>query len=61
MTTTINIVAYSGALVLLGTAGVIVPVLHRLGVNPMLCYLAAGAVLGPLGLGSLRGTSMPQA
>jgi CPA2 family monovalent cation:H+ antiporter-2 len=49
----IDIVTYSDVLVLLGTAGVIVPVLHRLGLSPMLGYLAAGAVLGPLGLGSL--------
>jgi len=44
--------AYSDALVVLGTAGIVVPVLRRFRLNPVLCYLGAGAVLGPLGLGS---------
>jgi monovalent cation:H+ antiporter-2, CPA2 family len=48
----INITAYSDALVVLGTAGVLIPIFRRLGVNPVLGYLAAGAILGPLGLGS---------
>jgi CPA2 family monovalent cation:H+ antiporter-2 len=48
----INIAAYSDALVVLGTAGVIVPLVKRWGLNPVLGYLAAGAILGPLGLGS---------
>src|SRR5499427_2738906 len=45
--------AYNDALVVLGTAGILVPILSRLGFSPVLGYLAAGAVLGPLGLGSL--------
>jgi monovalent cation:H+ antiporter-2, CPA2 family len=49
----IDIATYSDVLVLLGTAAVVIPLLHRLGVNTMLGYLGAGAVLGPLGLGSL--------
>jgi monovalent cation:H+ antiporter-2, CPA2 family len=48
----INIPVYSDALVVLATAGVVVPLAHRFGLNPILCYLAAGATLGPLGLGS---------
>ncbi|MGQ0683711.1 cation:proton antiporter domain-containing protein [Bradyrhizobium sp.] len=52
MTTSINISAYSDALVVLGTAGIVVPIVRRFGINPVLCYLGAGAVLGPLGLGS---------
>lgn len=56
MATPLDIATYSDVLVILGTAGVIVPVLHRLGVSPLLGYLGAGAVLGPLGLGSLIGT-----
>jgi CPA2 family monovalent cation:H+ antiporter-2 len=44
---------YKDALVLLGTAGVVVPVMHRLKVSPILGYLAAGAILGPRGLGSM--------
>jgi CPA2 family monovalent cation:H+ antiporter-2 len=48
----INIPVYSDALVVLGTAGIVVPLLRRFGVNPILGYLGAGAALGPLGLGS---------
>ncbi|GAB2177957.1 cation:proton antiporter domain-containing protein [Dongia sp. agr-C8] len=51
-----NIGVYSDALILLATAGLIVPVLRRLGVSPILGYLGAGAVLGPLGLGSFMGS-----
>ena len=39
---------------MLGTAGVIVPILRRFGVSPVLGYLGAGALLGPLGLGSFE-------
>ena len=50
--TIINIDAYSDALVVLGTAGIVVPLVRRFGVSPVLGYLGAGAMLGPLGLGS---------
>ena len=53
MASPIDIGAYSDALVVLGTAGVIVPLFRKLGISPVLAYLGAGAVLGPLGLGSL--------
>lgn len=53
MASTINVAAYSDALVVLGTAGIVVPIFSRLGFSPVLSYLAAGALLGPLGLGSL--------
>jgi CPA2 family monovalent cation:H+ antiporter-2 len=56
MASTINTTAYSDALVILGTASVVIPVLRRFGVSPVLGYLGAGAVLGPLGLGSLNAT-----
>ena len=49
----VNIDAYSDALVVLGTAGVVVPVARRLGITPVLAYLGAGALVGPFGLGSL--------
>ncbi|HET9584586.1 MAG TPA: cation:proton antiporter, partial [Bradyrhizobium sp.] len=52
----INIHVYSDALVLLGTAGIIIPLVHRFGFNPVLGYLGAGAILGPLGLGSFIGS-----
>ena len=49
----INLDVYSDVLVVLGTAGVVVPLARRFGLSPVLGYLAAGALLGPLGLGSL--------
>ena len=52
MAAQINIPAYSDALVVLATAGVVVPLVRRWGISPVLGYLGAGALLGPLGLGS---------
>lgn len=54
MATSINITAYSDALVVLGTAGVVVPMVTRWGMSPVLGYLGAGALLGPFGLGSFQ-------
>jgi CPA2 family monovalent cation:H+ antiporter-2 len=48
----VTIAGYSDALVVLGTAGIVVPLVRRWGLSPVLAYLGAGAVLGPLGLGS---------
>jgi CPA2 family monovalent cation:H+ antiporter-2 len=48
---------YSDALIVLGTAGIVVPMVLRWGLSPVLGYLGAGAVLGPLGLGSIGGGS----
>lgn len=56
MTSSINVHVYSDALVLLGTAGVVIPLVRRFGFNPVLGYLGAGAILGPLGLGSFIGS-----
>lgn len=53
-TSDINFLAYSDALVLLGTAGVVVPLVRRFKVSPVLAYLGAGALLGPLGLGQFK-------
>ena len=44
---------YKDALLILATAGVIVPVIHRFRVSPVLGFLMAGAILSPKGLGSL--------
>jgi len=52
----INIPVYSDALVVLGTAGVVVPLVRNWGLSPVLGYLGAGALLGPLGLGSFINT-----
>lgn len=50
----INFDAYSDALVVLGTAGIVVPLVRRYGFSPVLGYLGAGAILGPLALGSFK-------
>ena len=55
MAAAINIPAYSDALVVLGSAGVVVPVLRYFGLSSVLGYLGAGALLGPLGLGQFIG------
>ena len=39
-------------MIVLGTAGVVVPLVRTLGLSPVLGYLGAGVLLGPLGLGS---------
>jgi len=44
---------YKDALIVLGTAGFVVPLMHRLRVSPVFGYLAAGLLLGPNGLGAL--------
>ena len=44
---------YRDALILLGVAGLIVPLLYRFKVNPILGFLSAGVILGPHGLGIL--------
>ncbi|MEA2841513.1 MAG: monovalent cation:H+ antiporter-2, family, partial [Methylobacteriaceae bacterium] len=42
---------YKGALLFLGTAGVVVPLFRRLHLSPVLGFLMAGVLLGPYGLG----------
>jgi len=49
---------YEDALIVLGTAAFVVPLVRRWGISPVLGYLGAGAVLGPQGLGSL-GKTLP--
>lgn len=53
MASNVNVSAYSDALVILGTAGILVPLVRRFGINPVVAYIGAGALLGPSGLGSL--------
>lgn len=52
MAASVNIPVYSDALVVLATAGIVVPLVRYWQLNPVLGYLGAGAILGPLGLGS---------
>jgi CPA2 family monovalent cation:H+ antiporter-2 len=48
----IRIEPYSDALLVLGTAAVLVPLARRAGISPIFAYLGAGFALGPFGLGS---------
>lgn len=43
--------AYKEAIIFLVTAGVVVPLFHRLRISPVLGFIGAGALLGPFGLG----------
>ncbi|MBM3577621.1 MAG: potassium transporter TrkA [Alphaproteobacteria bacterium] len=51
MTSSFHLESYREALVFLATAGVIVPLFHRIKVSPVLGFLFAGAALGPFSLG----------
>ena len=53
MTVAIDLHAYQEPILFLATAGIVVPVFHRLKISPVLGFLAAGALLGPYGLGRL--------
>lgn len=44
---------YKEALIFLATAGIVVPLFRRLRISPILGFLAAGALLGPWGLGAV--------
>ncbi|MGD9658304.1 MAG: cation:proton antiporter [Methylocystis sp.] len=51
MNGTFHLETYREALVFLATAGVVVPLFHRIKISPVLGFLFAGAALGPFGLG----------
>ncbi|RDI60870.1 cation:proton antiporter [Microvirga subterranea] len=53
MATAINLQAYQEPILFLATAGIIVPLFHRLRLSPVLGFLGVGALLGPYGLGRL--------
>jgi CPA2 family monovalent cation:H+ antiporter-2 len=50
-----NFEVYSDAMIVLATAAVLVPLGQRFRLSPILGFLIAGAVLGPHGLGALKG------
>ena len=50
MAGTISPESYKEALVFLGTAGLVVPVFHRLRISPVIGFLVAGVAIGPYGL-----------
>lgn len=53
MAGTSEIFVFKDALIVLGTAAIVAPVVHRLKVSPILGFLVVGAALGPHGLGRL--------
>jgi CPA2 family monovalent cation:H+ antiporter-2 len=53
MATAVDIAAYKDALIILVTAAVVVPAMHRFKVQPILGFLLVGTILGPHGLGML--------
>jgi CPA2 family monovalent cation:H+ antiporter-2 len=53
MAVAIDLYAYQEPMLFLATAGIIVPLFHRLRISPVLGFLGAGALLGPYGLGRL--------
>lgn len=58
MAAPLDIGNYREVLLFLGTAGVVVPLFRRLRVTPVIGFLAAGAILGPFGLGRF-GNDLP--
>ena len=48
-----DLFVFKDALIILGTAAVVAPVVHRLKISPVLGFFAVGAALGPHGLGRL--------
>jgi monovalent cation:H+ antiporter-2, CPA2 family len=52
----VDAAAMKDALVVLGAASLVVPLGRRLGINPILSFLAAGVLLGPHGVGALEST-----
>ncbi len=55
MTDAATLDAYKEPILFLVTAGVIVPLFHRLRISPVLGFIGAGVLLGPYGLGRLTG------
>ena len=48
-----EIFVFKDALIVLGTAAIVAPIVHRLKISPVLGFLVVGALLGPHGLGKL--------
>ena len=53
MAGTNELFVFKDALIVLGTAAIVAPVVHRLKISPILGFLVVGAALGPHGLGQL--------
>jgi CPA2 family monovalent cation:H+ antiporter-2 len=53
MAGTNELFVFKDVLIVLGTAAIVAPVVHRLKISPVLGFLVVGAALGPHGLGQL--------
>ncbi len=53
MAAPIDVAVFKDGMIVLATAAVLVPLARRLGITPVVTFLAAGAVLGPFGLAAL--------
>ena len=53
MAAPIDVAVFKDGLIVLGVAAVLVPLARRLGITPVVTFLAAGAVFGPFGLAAL--------
>jgi CPA2 family monovalent cation:H+ antiporter-2 len=52
-TAPLDISSYKQALIVLGAAGVVIPLFHRLRVSSVIGFMLVGVIVGPFGLGSL--------
>ncbi|MDJ1158485.1 cation:proton antiporter [Chelatococcus sp. SYSU_G07232] len=59
MAAALPIEAYKDALIVLATAGIVVPVVHRLKISPVLGFLGIGILIGPDGLSRLASAFPP--
>src|SRR6476660_869549 len=48
-----NTTVLSDALVILGAAGIVIPVFHRFRITPVIGFILIGILVGPFGLGRL--------
>jgi CPA2 family monovalent cation:H+ antiporter-2 len=53
MAFSLNTVAFSDALVILGAAGLVIPAFARLKISPVIGFILVGALVGPTALGAL--------
>jgi CPA2 family monovalent cation:H+ antiporter-2 len=53
METPVDPAAFKELLIVLGAAGVVIPLFHRLRISPVLGFMLVGAAVGPFGLGRL--------
>ena len=56
MAAPVNIATYKEIILVLGTAGIVVPGLNRLKISPVVGFLLAGILMGPYGLAQFAGS-----